>query len=490
MFQTGSLQLAGFDESHLLPPRNSANFLVLATSLMSLGPLACLLAAVNDIRKTYDNATYMIMVGFLYMAALPVSMRLVRTGRMDDNKLSSRSTLTLRMSVALLLQFLSSLLLAFRHKVVLMGTAAIIGTTTWVAVYNLVSVCGLLPESAFVWQGLGYHGATLMGILIAALLKNLAHTAWLMVAALPVFAGAAWFALISDPAIVDRLQAKDQSCERRGVVTKVQIPDDAKLLSTALLLGVLDSVVVGGLVTYFNGHVGGSFVHLSTAIFFATKGASIIARPLTLLFDAAGWRPNAGSIMWRVCFRLALTPLVLVAAFSDNPPTAWVIAGIIVFSVSGGMMNTWAYVVACDVNSHDPDLKVETSRVLLMHQNVGLSLGAGVSALLAVVILCINGDIKTADYFVGLFFLFLVVFCFLVLYRIKTQLSEPLADADGARADGSGYRLIDDLWGTSQRVVGRTDEDIDETLAATDCDGTDSERGVNLSSMRQYTVLV
>ena len=132
--------------------------LVFLSSLALNYSLYCLLALVSHITQFYSARTYEVVVGLLYVSALPMAALQLGFDRAYDLKYRSATAFAFRLGVCyLLLAAASAGLAANQLYGVLLGMASVIGAATWLAAGVVAAICGLLSSDAFVWMGVGFQ---------------------------------------------------------------------------------------------------------------------------------------------------------------------------------------------------------------------------------------------------------------------------------------------------------------------------------------------
>ena len=112
--------------------------LVFLSSLALNYSLYCLLALVSHITQFYSARTYEVVVGLLYVSALPMAALQLGFDRAYDLKYRSATAFAFRLGV-------------------LLGMASVIGAATTPAASHVAAICGLLSSDAFVWMGVGFQ---------------------------------------------------------------------------------------------------------------------------------------------------------------------------------------------------------------------------------------------------------------------------------------------------------------------------------------------
>ena len=134
------------------------NALVFACSLATTFPMNMLLALVDHVTAAFSPAIYEVVVGLLYVSALPMAALQLGFDRAYDLKYRSATAFAFRLGVCyLLLAAASAGLAANQLYGVLLGMASVIGAATWLAAGVVAAICGLLSSDAFVWMGVGFQ---------------------------------------------------------------------------------------------------------------------------------------------------------------------------------------------------------------------------------------------------------------------------------------------------------------------------------------------
>lgn len=169
-------------------------------------------------------------------------------------------------------------------------------------------------------------------------------------------------------------------------VTASLVPPEVKMIALCLSVNMAGSVVVAGLMAYFKGTAFGTF-QLPELLFLCFSSANVLSRPLVAVLRAYKRRPPLSAIVSLTCTRSLAVAACFGAAFApltgQTDETVAAATLFTCFALLGGSLVTWCFTMARDAAGDDADAAVQTSRVMNLHQNAGLTLAGAFNCSLA-----------------------------------------------------------------------------------------------------------
>ena len=155
-------------------------------------------------------------------------------------------------------------------------------------------------------------------------------------------------------------------------------------------MSLLVSIVVAGTISFFDDdeRYDGNGAQLSTRLYLAFSVGSVLSRPTAVVVRGLAPRPPSPlAIEALSTARVAATALVFLVAFDARAAPALASEGFLLalffaLSLSGGVIQTWAFQIACEACA-DADAAVEAARTCNLASNAGLTIGGVVNCVLA-----------------------------------------------------------------------------------------------------------